>query len=250
MRKPGVLAAVCLIGCGGGGSTPVADMAAPPVDLAPQPIDLAMAHDLKVGLGCDPILQNCEMAAPKCTVVDDGSGMNLVTQCVAGGGAGAAGDACTRTNDVIGMDDCGRGLFCSGLGNLVDPPMRRCLEFCRMDADCTSGKCSLLTTAPAFGLCVTACAPFGTDCTNGLDCANLIPAVDGATAFLGCRGVGAQAAGMPCMSDLDCAKDLVCLDPAMTGSGSCFALCDKAHACSAGACTAIPGFANGGGYCK
>ncbi len=261
MRLNAVMLICAVAGCGGGGTTTPPDMAMAR-DLAMAP-DMAKAQpDMAMQTSCDPIAQDCvSMSNPKCAIVDDGTGMNnLVTQCEPLMGMKMAGDACTRTgmgNAGIGIDDCDKGLFCSGNGPLLNPVVRHCKKICGADKDCGADKCLQLTAGvPPFGICITPCAPLGTDC-GANTCASILPDVDGLNIFFQCRMAGAGGAGANCMTngDLDCQADFVCLNLTgmMGGTPTCAQLCDMTHACPAmKTCKPVQGlmFGNGGGVCQ
>src|SRR5579871_2005207 len=147
-----------LAGCGNTTTpTPAKDMAM----MQAQP-DMTMQQpqpDMAMPPPCDPVKQDCMNAGmPKCAIVDDGSGMGtLTTQCLAETGMKMLNDTCTRTGMgamSIGMDDCAKGLFCSGNGPLLNPVVRHCKQICGKDGDCTNSKCLGLTQIPPYGICI------------------------------------------------------------------------------------------------
>ena len=97
-----------------------------------------------------------------------------------------------------------------------------------------------------IGICVPTCAPFGSDCPSGYDCAtvledliDVLPGSRVANLSYSCRTAGTVALGAPCPNgDSDCVADAVCFDPALGptsgGGGVCTAICDGAHSCPTG----------------
>jgi hypothetical protein len=228
-----LLCASCSSGSGGGAP----DLSMQSQDLTMTSKDMAMQPDLSPP-GCDPVAQDCTDATnTKCTLTQSAPMAPLNTTCVAPTGMGKDGDTCTRTNNMVGLDDCGKGLFCSGLGTLMNPPARHCRAFCNADTTCAAGsQCGALTMTA--GLCVPTCALFGSTCGAGLDCDNLFVDTDGQNVFFSCRMAGTAAAGASCATngDLDCVAGAVCLDPTQMNMPKCYTLCDATHACTTGAC--------------
>jgi hypothetical protein len=234
-----VWTALLCASCGnsGGGGSP--DMAMQPTqDMTMPARDMVMPPDMTPP-GCDPVAQDCtDQTMTKCTVTQAMPMAMLTPMCVAPTGMGMDGAACTRTNNMVGLDDCSKGLFCSGLGTLMTPPSRHCRKFCNADGDCAMGsQCAGLVPTPPIGLCVPTCAVFGTTCGAGLDCDSLFVDNDGMSVFFSCRMAGTGAAGASCMNgDQDCVAGAVCLDPTQMNMPKCYTLCDATHPCPAGAC--------------
>jgi hypothetical protein len=242
--------ALALAGCGSTEQAPPPDMTFVQHDFA-EPLDSTVLPDLSLPLpdlamACDPVQQNCAQPTPRCTVIQS-MGQTQVA-CVAPTGMQAIGAVCTRDADLgVGFDDCAAG-FCSSLGD----PMatRRCRSFCKSDADCVGGGACVGPFSQQLreGFCAPRCAPFGGSCQSGQDCSLIFADMDGATSYALCHNPGPQAAGQSC-GNAPCAAGLACLDPLKTGTPTCLALCDGAHPCTVGTCTAIPGL-GGAGYCK
>ena len=245
------LTALVVAGCGGGSNTNRtdggADLVSPARDSGGGGGDMT-----KPASGaCDPLKQNCtDPNNTKCTITDDGTGQGVATNCVAPGGTKGESESCMRTGTgaaSIGMDNCAKGYFCSGIGSLAMTPMRHCRKFCDADTACGAKQgCSSLTQD--VGLCIPKCALFGTDCAAPLNCSNLVGDIDGKNAFTACRQPGTGAAGATCKDDFTCGADLICTDP--QNGGTCAAYCDASHACKTGKCTAITGLPNTGGACQ
>lgn len=208
---------------------------------------------------CDPVAQTgCTAPDTKCTAVDDGTGKSTMPGCVTPTGTKATGDTCSRTAQTpagVGHDDCAAG-FCSGIGQLHDPPSRKCRKFCAGDSTCGTGeKCSVLIADPSgaaiAGICVPTCTMFGTDCAGGDNCSVLISDFDGKTAYGTCRAVGKTAIDGTCTNPYDCVKDTICADPLSTGTATCISLCDDSHACPSGkTCKAYGSLPKNGGLCQ
>jgi hypothetical protein len=200
---------------------------------------------------CDLIKQDCtDQTNSKCAAVDDGTGMSLTSMCVMPTGTKMTEDPCTRINNMSsgeGYDDCAKGNYCSGLGTLSMPPVRHCRNFCLLDTDCKNSEhCVGLIVNQAMnaftmGLCAPTCTPFGTDCGQGLNCSNLLPAIDMSQEFVACRQPGQVGTSGACTSDSDCVADAVCVTPMMGANPICSALCDMAsHTCANGkTCTPL-----------
>jgi hypothetical protein len=196
---------------------------------------------------CDPIHQmGCsDPNNPKCSVEDDGTMTNTLTEtCVATYGTGALGAACMRHGGTLGLDDCMTGLFCSPFGNEADPtkgPVRFCRTFCTQDSDCTVAgqKCYNLvdasSTSDSLGVCAPQCTLFGTDCPTGMSCDEFFPDIDGMNIIMSCRATGTAMVGATCASDFDCPDLTGCvkLDAAAMGY-NCLQYCDASHSCPTG----------------
>ncbi len=262
MRIPmaSILSLVLVAGCGNGGTTPTLHLdggsGSKDMAMSNNSPDLSMAQnspDMAMPGPCDLIKQDCtDQTNTKCAAVDDGTGMSLTSMCVAPTGNMMTEDSCTRKDNTPsgeGYDDCAAGNYCSGLGTLSTPPVRHCRNFCLLDTDCTHGvneKCVGLIVNQAMnaftmGLCAPTCTPFGNDCGQGLNCSNLLPAVDMSNEYLACRQPGQVGTSGACTTDSDCVADAVCVTPTM-GNAICSALCDMgAHPCANGkTCTMIP----------
>ena len=219
----------------------------------------SIATDTSVPPDCDPVKQTgCTGAKSKCTALDDGTG-GVSAGCIAPSGTGATDATCARKSEDpagIGDDNCAPGNYCSGIGTLMTPPSRHCRKFCLADTECGTGqKCSQLISdgmgGGLYGICVPTCTLFGTDCPTGLNCSILIADMDAKSLYGTCRAVGTGAAASACKAGTECAKDLVCADPTMSGADTCIPLCDTAHACTGTAtCKAQPGLPLSGGLCQ
>jgi len=249
-----LVALLALSACGGkSGTTAGGDMAMKP------PADMAMAGekpDLAQAGPCKPIEQTCANEMKKCTFVDDGN-MSVTTDCMPIQGAKKDGEVCKRIGatpeEQIGNDDCEKGLFCSGLGQLSNPPSRKCRKFCRKDGECGAKVgCVAIGEAQPAGLCVPSCTPFGNDCGANLTCTYLLNKFENNDDFIfSCRAVGKVAAGARCSEPTDCLANMFCADPMKTGQGMCVQACDNTHPCPMGKmCRAEMGFANGFGTCQ
>ena len=205
---------------------------------------------------CNPVVQDCG-DGQKCTptyAMAPGGEKTILPTCVSATGPKGEGDLCARVSydaEGIGRDDCVKGTFCSALGCLTTtktPPPHHCWKLCAGDSACDVGKkCFPVTTGtPAYGVCAATCAAFGTTCPAEMNCANVLPDIDGTLHYLACREVGTVVAGSPCDHDLDCKAGLVC-DSVRTPR-TCVPLCDAAHACAKGSCFPIPGL-GGAGAC-
>jgi hypothetical protein len=214
-------------------------------DAGPAPVDAGL---------CNPVSGGCPSAATsKCAVVDGTGGPELA--CVPTSGSNTRGNSCSR--DVAdggdpaaayGRDNCGAGLFCTAVGvSQPAPPtisVYRCRGYCSTAKECDTGEsCSTFPPNAGYGFCVPTCVPFSQDCGSGVDCSDTTTS-DGATYTASCRTPGTANSGDACVSNLECAASLVCM------GAKCTALCDGAHACAAGSCTALAGLASGAGYCK
>ncbi len=211
-------------------------------------------NDAAIADSCDPVRQTgCLPGAPKCTLFDDGTNTNTAKpECTAAGTA-PVGDPCTRTSESasgIGHDTCAAGAYCSGVGEWSTPPVRHCRKFCGADTECSGGqRCSALVTKKV-GACVPTCTLFGGDCGTTMNCSVLVQAVDGVTTLPTCRMPGTVALGAKCAALDECVPDSYCADPQSSGSFTCVALCDDAHPCKSGTCTAVGKLPLGGGYCR
>lgn len=195
---------------------------------------------------CDPVSQSCGAPA-KCTIT--GYDSSAIPSCVAVTGSLAEGTLCVRGGDGgIGNDDCTAGLLCSALGGLGTTEathVSHCWKYCSADSGCGAGKkCITLNETPVIGVCVPTCTPF-TACAGGFNCSFILPDVDSASAYLGCREPGNRSAGTFCDDGTQCAADLICNPISMPKT--CAPLCDATHPCALGACVGIPG--GSGGVC-
>jgi hypothetical protein len=195
-------------------------------DLSANNNDLSVSPDL--GAGCDVVKQDCPQGQ-KCTVIMTGSGQDVsnFATCLPATGTLGVGDSCTRT--AVGMDQCGPGLFCTGVGyaGTQAAPMRHCNKLCKQDSDCLTGqKCEPISDDMSSGLCTAACELFSSTCGTGLTCTMLLEDIDttdpmNPDLYLTCRSIGAGAVGDTCMADTDCSADMYC-DP----NNGCTQYCD------------------------
>ena len=139
-----------------------------------------------------------------------------------------AGDSVCRAGECrapCGADpDCAPDEVCQYLASYdVDASFGVCLPAarCARDADCASGRCSLVGTGLAMtGLCAPAQGALGT----GAACVPGGPGPFEARCASSCKGTGAgtgQCAG-PCVGDDDCPADFACsaFDLAINGRGT------------------------------
>ena len=240
MRRVAWLA-LWLVGCGSGGDdnnkTPDAG---PTADAAIRSCDVFKS------------VEECTMNAsrPKCAVtVSQGV---RTTRCVEQNGTLVAGAICTRGSQP-GVDDCEKGLFCSGLGLEADENgtavRRACRSYCVDDTVCAEKqRCATLITNPRVGICVPAgCTLFDSTCPANTTCDAFVH-FDGQN-FVGlCRALGAVALGGDCASD-DCVAGTRCFaeSPSMF---RCKAQCDDTHACATGTCMKFAGMTGGAGLCQ
>ena len=240
---------LALAGCGGGSS------AATPDDSGAS--DSAFPGEGDGGADpppvCDLVQQSCsDPTNNKCTLVDDGTGVGTAAQCVPSRGALLEGQTCMRLGtgpSAVGMDDCKRGLLCSGFGTLdARMPARHCRKFCARDQDCAVGRgprCQAVTDeAPPLGICVPTCTLFGQDCDAGLDCSQTLVDTDGNHLYLSCRAPGPVALAAACAADSDCGTGAACLNLSNRAGGAfaCTQLCDGSHSCANGKmCTPLAG---------
>lgn len=183
--------------------------------------------DLGMQMSCDPIAQNCADPSQRCVFTITGTGMSrmLVTQCVANGTA-MRDQSCT-IDMTSGLDDCQKGLTCTGLG--LPTGMSDCRKFCKTDSDCGAGQmCHGVGGGVMFGECLPTCTEFGTDCGAGMTCAqdesDISSTMTNRVSFLVCRSVGAGTEGADCQRATDCGADMLCIGP--FGQRICSPLCD------------------------
>jgi hypothetical protein len=195
-------------------------------DLSANNNDLSVSPDL--GGGCDVVKQDCPQGQ-KCTVITTGTGQDVsqFASCLATSGTLGLNDPCTRT--APGMDGCGAGLFCTGVGyaGTMSDPMRHCNKLCKQDMDCLTGqKCEAISDDGQSGLCTAACELLSTTCGTGLTCSLELEDIDttdqnNPDIYLTCRSIGQGNVGDACMDDTDCGADMFC-----DSSNGCTQFCD------------------------
>jgi hypothetical protein len=174
--------------------------------------------------------------------------MNRMTAglCTAGG-TRKPGEACERNEDCVPGAQC----FEFGCAGATKP--KACLQFCRSDAECGAGRCSVgvpcMDRMTDFRVCSRACDPTGaatTGCAAGLSCF-LFP---GEIPDCDCRAPSRTGSdGQSCKDSRECQPGLLCVT--MSGAGTCRPLCrlDDPKCAAGTTCTRLvnPNFKSYGG---
>ncbi len=182
-------------------------------------------------VACRPAPQAGCDAGEKCSIVIDNVAQTLVFACVAEGSQ-ENGETCSARAD--GADDCGKGLFCNGLGTVP-----RCQPYCDVaSATSCDTVCSELdvTTHPGvlspsgYGVCQPTCDLLEQDCGDGNACVFV------ESAFPVCGEPQGVLTGEDCSFFNECEIGSACaLNNAEGTSSMCTPLCE---ATVAGSCTA------------
>ncbi|MFO0755877.1 MAG: hypothetical protein U0359_05270 [Byssovorax sp.] len=176
---------------------------------------------------CDPIAQDCvESVASKCVFhLDDANA--ATSKCEAPLGHQMLGETCQRPTNETGVDDCEKGLYCSGIGlPKSSPQARTCRTLCNDVGSCGEGSlCLPLDGDRTIGFCAKLCDPFDPSaCADPtLKCDNFTN-IDG-NAGPSCQWVGPKGEGESCASPADCQKGLTC------NASVCSRFCNDAHLC-------------------
>lgn len=181
------------------------------------------------GFHCDPRLQDCpegQKCMPFGTMAQtDWSGARCVP--IADDPAGLGEPCETQDYSHSGLDDCGLGLICwyfAGAGDLHG----RCLGLCGEDDICVDPDARCYLQPEASFLCYPLCDPLAQDCPPPATLCARSSNVDGFICRYAPTGEPAGA-GMPCVSETECAPGHVC-DPAdlvdgCAGERCCAPLC-------------------------
>jgi hypothetical protein len=184
---------------------------------------------------CDILAGGCDDSTAKCTLAVDPMFVGTLS-CEAPPGAGKLADPCTRPTNTLGVDTCGPGLFCSGLGYpKATPQQRECRQFCELGTACPAGTgCTALDVPGIHGFCAPTCTSFQGDC--GADQACRAGArLDGDSSMGGnfyCNFLGTLPPYAPCTSSNDCQDDTECRLQ-KDSTLACQPLCDATtHPCA------------------
>ena len=236
-----------LVGCGAKSLPAQPDMALGTVDFATglTSDDLAVTPN-----GCSTLQQDCSDPNQKCNLVVDNVKNVYAEACVDLMGTKALGETCMRAaagNDGVGHDNCAKPLYCSDYGsNNPTNPDRHCRKFCSKNSDCAQKEACLSLMGIQVGTCAPTCTPFGSDCSNGLNCSDALGDVNQKYAYL-CRTPGTGKEGAECT--VGCVQDTVCL-LSVNMKSYCYKLCNGQHPCQSGTCKAIAGDVNNGTVCQ
>lgn len=192
---------------------------------------------------CDPFAQDCPEGLKCMPHSADGDQTWNGLRCtgVAAQPKGL-GEACTAPEGPVGgVDDCGEGLMCWGIG--PGQTEGRCIELCSGSLEqpvCSGGEtfCSIYNDG-SLPICLPSCDPLGGDCPSGETC---IPQ-GGGSQFVCAVDASAEGGsyGDPCLAFNKCDPGLYCAPssvvPGCTASeGCCTQFCDLSEADPDAAC--------------
>jgi hypothetical protein len=200
------------------------------------------------GATCDAVSQ-CGCAPGKSCGVQAIQGSTLQLGCLSLGtvatGSACSADTCVAGNTCVGSicrPFCGKDEQCGPNGHCVTAvtngpdaaPIRglsACFAGCSVDADCATGCCRPLPSAPAAGnLCLTetaCCAQAGASCSGNSDCCGFADK----QAFCVNEPAGGSICRASCSTGADCQSG--CCAPLDGGGMACFAASQCQNDCAA-----------------
>lgn len=189
---------------------------------------------------CDVTRQDCPVGE-RCVYLRDADGFEIRACIPVAPEPRSEGAVCTRPNDLLGEDDCDKGLGCSFYGGRwanADPAApeyeRVCSRYCRFRKDCGDGEQCFVLGSSAIertGICRPACAPLSAgNCPEGQKCSANSLTVGFLQVPL-CTPAGPVELGAACLDTNACARDLQCVPSSNTGSFSCLPYCSDTLPC-------------------
>ncbi len=187
---------------------------------------------------CDPLLQDCADPDKRCIIDRGTTETGPHTTCDDFFGDQGETEVCERPTDELGMDTCAARLVCV-IWEMPysDPQLRQCLPYCHSDGDCAAGEqCMSLSGSQWTGACTRTCDLFGDDCSDGTGCYSG-NTLTGWSSL--CVPEGSGQISDPCTYSNDCAPGMTCV--IYSTGNECMPVCDDAHPCESGTCTAFIG---------